>query len=854
MSSSTSLPQPPSSSADIHRLGTSSRNLFQIPSGGMTLPMQVVVPQRNTLKASIIQFGNNIGFAMPYSYTRERLIIRIRSNLRLLGYQEDGDTYTRERPVRIIFEREEYATDPKGQTQDVVLPERISASIFATTYTMRDFIKENHLQTYINAGGHRLKGDLTRDIREFLEKGGYTPDRRGDYVRTGGITVKGGHALKDLIKVEEYVEFLQNPSPIPITQSDLERLNISLSEVENELLAKRWLTFDDLIKDISDVVKVNSKVVKLSMLLLSLPNQSNAEYYEILNKIGNTQTLHKIQDRLNAVYGYLRAKLQLEPRMYPEFVHQRVRPAPSTVDFETALKEGYKIDPEQFSIAIETLLDYTNISVTQRKYLLDLLEKYPTMYEVMMTYRGSTLTFTKALIQLYYPEKPTRVQELYTFAVNYNLVLPESQEKKQRRELIGALPKTYLDPLYEIYGTLEVEGILDMKQNPLELYLSAISKVQVPELRNLVPGFGMYIPEHLLNREVRVYVLHHISEYRDIITRPQNITPISETIKDQPSRASDLIESLKQYTDLEIINHFGYNGGFGTRGELINNVFQTISEEGFMIFTQLNSERTTNAQTVLRTDIKDIPGPYLVFGTPFAYRVLELEELPGAFRIEKSGQVIFNKIGGNKGERYNIAQVSRLQSLLSAMRNRNPQFSEFTNIIIERIKVGITTNLHRTFQIDKMVKSVKQLPKNFQNLIKEMFYKMFYAGMYMRRWRGPGNHYPLQESQTKGGSDPQPKSIAALGELNELMDKIGKGNQSIEKEIRQLPIVNYVSSAETVTVTADNLFKLIDKSSFGQTCIRGASRKSILSANYYLGVIFGEVIPDFDPYAVDEIS
>ena len=211
-------------------------------------------------------------------------------------------------------------------------------------------------------------------------------------------------------------------------------------------------------------------------------------------------------------------------------------------------------------------------------------------------------------------------------------------------------------------------------------------------------------------------------------------------------------------------------------------------------------------------------------------------------------------LGGRGADNYTIAQVSRLQTLCPMMKATNPQLSELTDQILNRVRTGIIRNVRRNREIDNTLAEINRQPPELKNIIKTIFYKVFYAGMYMRRWLGPGNRYPIRAGQTRGGGNPMPRTIIALGEVSEHLAQMDMANETLANRIRQLPDIDYNSDSGNIIFRTDRLFYFISQLAEGNECIRIGSRHLVISAYYYLSVIFGEIIPDFDSHSVDIIA
>lgn len=821
-----------------------SNRRYQLPERGLVLPTTISLPPATVSRQTLIDFGRGLGLNIPVSLNREALLARIRTDLSDLGYRSLGDNVVaRDQPLQLIYLNEA----GRGPSDDIHLPETVPTSTFATRESILQFIREHQLTNQIRTGQGRLKGDLARDLREFLTDQGYAIDPRGNFIRKGGLVIAGGYEFIDLVSPEVYLSFLRSNRPVPVTQEDLIRLNTPLASVVARMTRRRWPTFPDFIADFSQALGVDPELATMVALLGRLSRESNLVLLELLQSLGSTRLPARIDDRLNILLEYFRAKLQLVPRHYSPREHFQ-GDALTTMSFVEALNGGYRFGVEQYQQEIDDLLDQKVVPPSQRQLLVDLIQQYPEMFPVMRLYNSNGSTMTVALLRLYYTDSPTEVQLLYAFAVNYPLILPESDEKKARRQQLSKLPRPYLESLYGIYRVADLEIILDTPPHPLELYLLAIRQLNVDQLPSLVAGFGMVVPEHLLTREIRTYILSWMPQYRRIITRVPPVPNLTEAISGQPESVEQLIQQLNIYSDQEIITYFGYTGGFDTRNALIENIFRTISEMGFIVYKEIDPERTINTETMMLTEVNELTSPYLVFGTAFSYRVHELDELIQAW--SEPGR--FRRIDGDGT--YTIAQVSRLQSLLPLMKSMNGQLSTKVDQLLERIREGILSTMRRSAEVDEVLRDLRDASESVRKLVREIFYKIFYAGMYMRRWRGPGNRYPVQSYETRGEGNPEPKVALVLGELYEMLNELRRQDERLIQDLERAPEIQYQARADAVVVLSQPLLATVKDVFGGKLCIRQASRRLVISAHYYLAVGFREVVADFSPYDVESIS
>lgn len=827
---------------DIQHL-PSNRIWAELPEEGVLLPTRIVIPAVTAPKGAILNLMTSLGMVAPSSYTRAVLLERLQNNLTRLRYTIQDGVATRTRPVRISLERSR--TQIESPSLESVLPEVILSSVFDTKHSIVEFIREHDLGQHIRTGTGRLKNDILNDLRSFLMERGYVADQRGNLVHQGGVTIPGGYEFSQLIPTKEYVDFLRSPIKIRATSADLQKINLPLTSAITNLSRRRWQSLADFSSDLAASLGISVELATLLSLLSRLERESNKELMTILQEIGDVTQYRRVEDRLAAVKGYFRAKLELVPTTYSRRESFR-GVAPTTMTMEQAIQEGYRFEPEQYPDEINEFLDFERIPSSQRRELVTLFQTYPEMFKVMQQYRPWKMTLSSLLIGSYYPQTPTLLQQFYSYAVNYPLEILESEEKKRRREQISQLPQNYLQTLYGIYQNTNLEEILDLPQHPLELYLTAIHQSPIEALPGIVLGVGMLIPEHLLKREIRGYVLRWLPSYRDVITRPTDIPPLYEAIREPVDSLRDLIDQLSRYSDPEIVTFFGYTGGYENRNAMIDNIFETMLESQFILYNEIDPNRAINVETIMLTPVGELPRPYLVFGGPFRYRVLELDDLVQAW---SGGD--FTRVEG-EGE-YNASELSNLQGILPHIKRANPALSETVDYLMERVKSGLFRMMRRNDVIDTFIRLLRG--STLQDAYKDLFYKIFYAGMYMRRWKGPGNQYPNREAGTRAEINPEPKVVLLLGEISSLMNQLQETSPEVWAAFVELPLVDYTTRADDIVIRwYGGLLSTIADISQGRQCIRAGSRGLVLAGHYYLAVVFEEAIPDFSPYQVDQIN
>lgn len=811
-----------------HRvLEVNNKKLYAFPrTGTVTIPAVVNIPSEGDSRKAILEVGQSLGFRMPKSFSKAQLISRIKEILILLGYSPiTASQFSRSSPLQLHWHSEE------KEKEDIPLPETID--IGSTEADIMQTILTLHLDNFIN-----LDDDVRTNLVDFLTARGYG-FVGGKLYRKGGLILHGGYPYNKLFSPDSYIQFLTTRESVTITASDLHQLNLTYEELISKLTNIYWQSLPELATEAALMLEIPPSIVELALLITNLPHISFSVHREIFSRLNGYS-----QDKFvtAGIITDFRNRIKLIPETYDQ-----VSCSNATIDFtnlSTAVAHRDCLNYEDYQLTIDRLLNSESIPGPHREYLVTVIEKFPGIWPIIKTFTGQSLA--SRLIDLYYTFPPNSVQKLVTYAFNYPLLFDHTVDQVARQKKIAELSKSYINALKDIYQVDDAADLIAVEIHPLEQYVFNLSKLSNGQISQLANKMGMIIPDHLVKREIRNYILDHISEYKEIITRPGNLVPVLRDIN-KPVTLQQFIITLRYYTDQELVDMFGYMGGFKTRGELIFNIYTSLHEDSFILYSNIVPDYTINTDTTLLTPVADLPYPYIVFGNPFYYRVLELDEFLLAF-TEKFLSI------GDEPNIYSLKQISQLMNILPSMANINPQLSGLTNQVISLIETQLLKFTKTNSTIDIFRSKVAAYGGQAKESIYRIFYQIFYAGMYMRRWLGPGNNYPSRQAETIHCPYPEGRAEDLFTQIYEALTVLATLNQDLYKSLIDLPEVDYNFSADTTQLLLTKIFDIVKDVSQSKRYIRTSSRRLILSAYYYIGVIFGELISNFDPYSVEPVA
>ena len=173
------------------------------------------------------------------------------------------------------------------------------------------------------------------------------------------------------------------------------------------------------------------------------------------------------------------------------------------------------------------------------------------------------------------------------------------------------------------------------------------------------------------------------------------------------------------------------------------------------------------------------------------------------------------------------------------------------NLLIERINQGLI-DFRERMESDEIIKSkFIKFNNNEKNFIKEFLHQIFYIGMYMRRWKGPGHPFPLKESETTDQNfSPNEKVSREIGLSFEIINKMGKNAKKFCLELNQCQY-NKNGNINNKHIGFGDIWDDVIKE---KSCIRLSSTIFIGTGLHYLRVLFRETISGIDLSKLDIIS
>ena len=444
------------------------------------------------------------------------------------------------------------------------------------------------------------------------------------------------------------------------------------------------------------------------------------------------------------------------------------------------------------------------------------------------------------------------------FRRGYIRPLPVDSTIYSRYRLYESLTETQQDMIARVYNRPQLTATSFAKLKPLISMENYIRSFTEDNMEYIAEHMGMIFPLKARTHELkREYFIASIGAYINI----PRVSYLGTII------GSRTRSTIKRMTDRDILLTLGGQVFYTSRTQLesvASDMFQLgqildYKTQHFFIPYKRNAK---NKKTLTSLEDTNDTNIFLVaFGSCTDYVCHEISEL-ASYLLPQGDNAVYRYAILGLNERYEpitITQAMELRHLLEDLYPlmRSSDQKEYHNLVdnLDRIHQAITaTNLHDR----NALQTFRTFRKEVQNVIRTYLYKIFEVGMYMRRWRGPGNPYPLEDKETQRRNfDPDDNLTIPVGQTLELSTKLGYIDKSALKFIETLKMVCYKDGQfnQSSKQTMVGVFKLATNSNDEvKMCIRMASAELIGSSYYYINLFFNELIPGFDPARVDRIT
>jgi len=431
------------------------------------------------------------------------------------------------------------------------------------------------------------------------------------------------------------------------------------------------------------------------------------------------------------------------------------------------------------------------------------------------------------------------------FIRGYVFPLPINPTVYARYKMYQTLTEAQKDLMSRIYNKPTMTATDFSKIGSPVLLESCVTDFTEETIVSWAEYLGMVFPLQastiVLQRE---YFFESISAYSHLVNT-------SGTFRDNYRTGP-----VRELTDRQILLLLGGQVVYNTRTQLERLAVDMLSrsptiEPGSRHFFVPFKREPLNRCTLTSLEETQNREMFLVaFGVATSYVCHEIAELVGYMAPSESGIYRYAILGLNgKYEALTSAQAMELRLLVSGleprMRSEVRNESQLLLQCLDRIGQALrVNNIHDRTAIQQFRKFELQT----RILIRQYLDRVFELGMYMRRWKGPGNPYPLQEAETlRADFDPDVDLRVPVTRVWDTTKKLDSGAQRFVHSLRMVVFKDgrfTHSVSKTMSGVYKQAFTMDDEQ---KICIRMASAELIGSSYYYIDLLYNEVIQGFDP-------
>lgn len=359
--------------------------------------------------------------------------------------------------------------------------------------------------------------------------------------------------------------------------------------------------------------------------------------------------------------------------------------------------------------------------------------------------------------------------------------------------------------------------------NPFEKFILQ-PRIQQALNHRQVTEIGMVIPPTLSPNFIPNYYYQNILDYQDVYN-----------LREEKYR--HLIIEEKYLGDQEILDRYGIYVPYQSRKHLLEYIEDLKTKPKFFYPSKRkcsNDEFLTTLESTRNPNIFTI-----AYGTLNNYFCFDKEDIMMSF---VDGEIVYFR---NLLEPHRVYKREDIDNLLELYK----RFPKGNSDVITYLEKSLD-RFNRVHTYDEIVlQNFNQLKKEDKMMIKELLYDIFYLGMYMRRWKGFGKPYPLNQESTRISYDPENNILMSF-------DKIRKHPITSEmgKFLDSLRIVNREGSpTERFLMKQLKIIELSEENVI-ETCIRINSSRIIYTIYYILQNLYNEKIPGFNLSNFEEIQ
>lgn len=429
------------------------------------------------------------------------------------------------------------------------------------------------------------------------------------------------------------------------------------------------------------------------------------------------------------------------------------------------------------------------------------------------------------------------------FALAHGYLSPSIMDKYgvivSRHETIRKLPTAIKNILYGLYSASNDVQVAKATPHKLEPFIMLATEEHHSQVIQML---GIVVP--ITRVDALAYLRDNIIQYRDVATRSPNLK--------MQDRLSITLHFAKCLTDYELLAVMSAYWVYNSREQLLLRFERLKQTPGW--FVPLKQRWCQNEETTLLTETSDMTTFMVAFGTFALHHCYELGELAAGFHRRDNhhedeqgnevavadGDFVFTN---PQGAAFNREEVMALRELVTQYRGQ-----EDAQTLLDRIDQGLASLIEKTQYDQGLVNMHRQLTTDDKTKIDQWLEQLFFTGMYLRRWQGPGHPYPIRHKETKTNIAPEVLSTPAIYRLTEIRNSLSSRGQAFVNDLR---VVAFLT--DSIVQDRNSIGAMIRQVNNGTYCIRMASSRYVGTGFYYRRLLYHKAVANFDPRQVEHI-
>lgn len=418
--------------------------------------------------------------------------------------------------------------------------------------------------------------------------------------------------------------------------------------------------------------------------------------------------------------------------------------------------------------------------------------------------------------------------------------------------------------LYNEYESVEEKIFTFLYANHIDEYtdLDVFIMDKTNELKVIEEKFETYKKTHIKNfnpnKQAKYEKEKHVLEKLIEETKQNKIDSIR--LKEISKEIQETEESIREINEIIDDNWGNDDEDDWQRFESIENDVEMFGSglETKKFFFPNRGSCKNHETPVLWSDTLD-PNIFIIsYGTEDDYLCYDIDELIGGFKPYGENDDIYSyRVFAEDGSIDSIPIEHGIQLIDLLEKNINDNSinenkEKLTQLLESLNKIKTKINFSSDEELI-VIDYYSKISNESKEIIKSFFIQLFNVGMYMRRWKGPGNEFPLLSNDTK--QENFNRSETVLPELEKLVNILDSLPEKHKIFIQMLKMVQHFDGISRQSTNSESsLERLIEKTVMGNFCIRQASTFFIGSGAYYSKILDNYSFEGYDINLLEQID